>query len=120
MDGAEVDIATNAGEFITWGVIRNGRRPTARRARAQPGRHTRTEIWVSTTHHRSTVYYNVNTTQRYHTLTVYYHYSTPKFPSHTVGVPPAGSFYRFKLLSQANHIHDGVTCYRVRKLPTAT
>ena len=99
MDGAEVDIATNAGKFITWGVIRNGRRTTARRARAQPGRHTRTEIWVSTTHHRSTVYYNVNTTQRYHTLTVYYHYSTPKFPSHTVGVPPAGSFYRFKLLS---------------------
>ena len=26
--------------------------------------------------------------------TVYYHVSTPKFPSHTVGVPSAGSLYK--------------------------
>ena len=54
---------------------------------------------MHTTHHRLAVYYYDNTTQLLHTLTVYYHRYTPKFPSHIVGAPTAGSFYRFKLLS---------------------
>ena len=59
----------------------------------------RAETQTKTTHHRFADYYNVNTTQPIPILTAHYHISTPKFPSHTVGVPPAGSFVRFKLLS---------------------
>ena len=95
--------------------------PHAGRPHGAHIRQERTEarIEIHATHHPFAVYYYDNTTQLLHTHIAYYHYYTPKFPSHTVGVPPAGSFYRFKLLSQANHIHDGVTSYRVRKLPTA-
>ena len=56
----------------------------------------RAETQSKTTHHRFADYYNVNTTQPIPTLTIYYHISTPKFPSHTVGFSLAGSFVRFK------------------------
>ena len=72
---------------------------TARTPVAGWSRRTRAETQAKSTHHRFADYYNVNTTQPIPTLTIYYHISTPKFPSHTVGVPPAGSFVRFKLLS---------------------
>ena len=71
-------------------------RPAARRALL---RSQGTDTWIHTTHHHPIAYYYDDATQRPHIFTVHYHYYTPKFPSHTVGVPPAGSFYRFKLLS---------------------
>ena len=75
---------------MTW----VGDRPAARNLNG------RAETRMHTTHHLLVVYYYANTTRPLHTLTVYYYRYTPKFPSHIVGVPSAGSFYRFKLLSR--------------------
>ena len=78
------------GHPVTWV---EDRPPAAR------NRDRRAVTRIHTTHHRLAVYYYANTTQLLHTITVYSHRHTPKFPSHIVGVPTAGSFYRFKLLS---------------------
>ena len=77
-------------------------RPAARRALL---RSQGTATWMHTTHHHPIAYYYDDATQRLHIFTVHYHYYTPKFPSHIVGVPSAGSFYRFKLLSRSNLRH---------------
>ena len=61
--------------------------PHAGRPHGAHIRQERTEARIHATPHRFAVYYYDNTTQLLHTHIAYYHYYTPKFPSHTVGVP---------------------------------
>ena len=63
--------------------------------------------------HESTRRTPSHTTQPIPILTAHYHISTPKFPSHTVGVPPAGSFVRFKLSLSRSYISPDLTTISV-------